>query len=78
MSFSTPPFSARLPGLAQQIRIATFQDAMIFTRRWTIRDKDRALKKVLKRLERANSSESAERALNEMKSALLRCGLLSD
>jgi hypothetical protein len=38
------------------MRITSIYDAQVFTRRWVIRDKDRDLKALLRKLERANSA----------------------
>jgi hypothetical protein len=72
----TWPFDAYLPGVSTAIRITSFHDAQIFARRWSIRDKDLALKGLVRRLDRANSSSSAENALRELKQALASRGLL--
>jgi len=69
-------FDAHLPRLANKVTIAGLADARIFARRWVIRDKDPALKALLKRLERAGSAETSASALRELKSALASRGLL--
>ncbi len=71
----TEHFSAHLPGVPGTIRITSLYDAQVFTRRWVIRDKDLALKSMLKRLERANSSDNAYAALGDFKRALMARGL---
>ena len=43
-------FEANLPGLNIPIRIMTRHDAEVFTSRWTIRDKDPALKTLLREM----------------------------
>jgi hypothetical protein len=72
----TRPFDAYLPGVSTAVRIATLHDAQVFARRWAIRDKDLALKALVRCLERANSSTSAENAVRELKRALESRGLL--
>ena len=49
-------FDARLPAVEAAVRITSIYDAQVFTRRWVIRDKDRDLKALLRKLERANSA----------------------
>jgi hypothetical protein len=71
----TEHFDAALPGVAGTIRIASLQDAQVFARRWVIRDRDRALKTVLRKLERANGSDSGYAALADFKRALMARGL---
>jgi len=68
-------FDARLPGIAQAVRITSLYDAQIFTRRWVIRDKDRDLRILLRRLERADSSARAYDAIAAFKTALMARGL---
>jgi hypothetical protein len=72
----TRAFDAYLPGVSAAVRIASFHDAQVFARRWVIRDKDLALKALVRRLERANSSMSAESALRDLHQALASRGLL--
>jgi len=50
-------FDANLPNLSRPVRINSFYDAQVFVRRWAIRDKDRVIRVLLRRMERANSSE---------------------
>jgi hypothetical protein len=69
-------FEANLPGLSKPIRIATRHDAEVFTCRWTIRDKDPALKALLREMQRANSSAAATSAILGLKQALASRGLL--
>lgn len=76
---TVPPigyFDAGFPGATQTVRIASFHDAKVFARRWVIRDKDPALKALLKHMERANSFETADIAIGQLKQALERRGLL--
>jgi len=69
-------FDANLPGLSKPIRIMTQRDAEIFTCRWTVRDKDPALKVLLREMQRANSSATATTATLRLKQALASRGLL--
>jgi hypothetical protein len=69
-------FDACLPRLTEAVRIRTLHDAQVFARRWVIRDKDPALKALVRRLERAGSAENAASALGELRSALAARGLL--
>lgn len=71
-------FAARLPGLAVPIRISSMHDAQVFTRRWVIRDKDRDLKALLRKMDKANSSETTYLAIKDFKEALVARGLLED
>jgi hypothetical protein len=70
-------FAAYLPRLAAPVRIGTFADAQVFVRRWAIRDKDPAVRQLVRRLERANSSEHMTRAIKELRRELAARGLLS-
>lgn len=77
MSFSlAQQFEANLPGLSKPIRITTQHDAEVFTCRWAIRDKDPALKVLLREMQRANSSKTATTAILRLKQALTSRGLL--
>lgn len=69
-------FEAKLPGLGTPIRIMTRHDAAVFMRRWTIREKDPALKVLLRKMERANSSATLTSAVLGLKGALASRGLL--
>jgi hypothetical protein len=71
-------FEAKLPYLAEAVLITSFHDAKVFARRWVIRDKDRDLKSLLRRMEKADSWEAAEVAVEELKRALSLRGLLPD
>ena len=71
----TEHFDARLPQVPGAIRITSLADAQVFTRRWCIRDKDRDLKVLLKRLERVNSSDKGYDAIRDFKAALMARGL---
>jgi hypothetical protein len=63
-------FDAWLPAVAAPVRITSIYDAQIFTRRWVIRDKDPALKALLRKLERANSATLVDEAMESFKLAL--------
>jgi hypothetical protein len=69
-------FDANLPNLSRSVRINSFYDAQVFVRRWAIRDKDRAIRVLVRRMERANSSEAASSAIEELKRELAARGLL--
>jgi hypothetical protein len=69
-------FDANLPNLGRAVQISSYFAAVVFVRRWAIRDKDLAIKALLRRMERANSSESAKRAISELKQELAARGLL--
>jgi hypothetical protein len=69
-------FEAGFPGATQTVRVASLDDAKVFARRWVIRDKDPALKALLKHIERANSSATADIAIGQLRQALERRGLL--
>ena len=76
---SVPPsdyFEASLPGATQVVRIASFHEAKVFARRWVIRDKELALKALLRRMEKANSSATADIAVRQLKQALASRGML--
>ena len=63
-------FDACLPRLERPVRISSVHDARIFARRWVIRDKDPALKALVRRLDRAHSSEAETSALHAFRQAL--------
>jgi hypothetical protein len=63
-------FDARLPAVEAAVRITSIYDAQVFTRRWVIRDKDRDLKALLRKLERANSAALIDQAMADFKRAL--------
>ena len=71
-------FEAFLPGVAAPVRIGSLYDAQVFTRRWVIRDKDLALKALLRKMDAANSSDSGYAAIRDFKAALVARGLLAD
>jgi hypothetical protein len=69
-------FDACLPQVARSVRITCLHDAQVFARRWVIRDKDPALKALVRCLEKARSAETSASALLELRSALAARGLL--
>jgi hypothetical protein len=69
-------FDASLPGTSQNIRITSLHEAQVFARRWVIRDKDPALKALLRQMEKANSSATADSAIRQLKQALASRGML--
>jgi len=76
MSLPRSSFDASFIGATQVVRIATFHEAKIFARRWVIRDKEPALKALLRRIEQANSSATEDSAIRELKQALASRGML--
>jgi len=76
---SAPPndyFVAGFPVATQVVRIANLHEAKVFARRWVIRDKDPALKALLRHMEKANSFATGDLAIQQLKQALSRRGLL--
>jgi hypothetical protein len=71
-------FDANLPNLSKPVRIDSFHDAQVFVRRWAIRDRDLAIRKLRGRMDRANSTESSDSAMQELKQALAARNLLAD
>jgi hypothetical protein len=71
-------FDANLPNFGKSVRIRSFHDAQVFVRRWAIRDTDRAIRALLRVMEKANSSEAANCAIGELKRELAARGLLPD
>jgi hypothetical protein len=71
-------FEANLPNLSKPVRIGSFFDAQVFVRRWAIRDQDPAIRSLLRRIEKVNSSESAQVAIRELRRELAARGLLHD
>jgi hypothetical protein len=69
-------FDANLPGASQTVRIASLYDAKVFVCRWAIRDKDPALKALLRHLEKANSFATADSAILQLKMTLSSRGML--
>ena len=70
------PFDAFLPRVEQSVRIACLHDAQVFARRWVIRDKDPALKALVRRLDKARSGDAATSALWALQHALASRNLL--
>jgi hypothetical protein len=76
---STAPvayFDASFPGATQVVRVTNLHEAKIFARRWVIRDKDPALKMLLRHIEKVNSSATADSAIRQLKQALACRGML--
>ncbi|HJY16474.1 MAG TPA: hypothetical protein VJ353_02495 [Xanthobacteraceae bacterium] len=76
---STAPvayFDASFPGATQVVRVTNLHEAKIFARRWVIRDKDPALKMLLRHIEKVNSSVTADSAIRQLKQALACRGML--
>ena len=71
-------FDANLPNLNRSVRIKSYYEAVVFVRRWAIRDKDPAVRVLLRRMEKANSSEAVTGAIEELKRELAARGLLPD
>jgi hypothetical protein len=69
-------FDSGFPGASQTVRITSLHDAKVFARRWVIRDKDPALKALLRHMEKANSSATADIAIRQLKQALACRGML--
>ena len=69
-------FDAQLPRLEKSIRIGSLHDAQVFARRWVIRDKDPALKLLVRRLDQVRSSDDAASALHALQHALAARNLL--
>ena len=69
-------FDALLPHICTPVRIGSFSDAQVFVRRWAIRDKDRVVRALVRQMDKANSSESARRAIEDLKRELADRGLL--
>ena len=69
-------FDAGFPGATQTVRITNLHEAKVFARRWVIRDKEPALKALLRQMEKANSSATADIAIRQLKRALETRGLL--
>jgi hypothetical protein len=70
-------FTAYLPRLAAPVRIGTYADAQVFVRRWTIREKDRTVRELARRMERANSAENMDQAMSELRRELAARGMLT-
>jgi hypothetical protein len=72
----TQHFDALLPAVAAPVRITSFYDAQVFTRRWVIRDKDPNLKVLLRKMEKANSAALIDEAIGSFKQELAVRALL--
>jgi hypothetical protein len=69
-------FEAKFSGATQIVRISSLHEARVFARRWVIRDKDPALKALLRHIEKANSFATGDAAVAQLKSALAQRGML--
>jgi len=69
-------FDANLPSASQTVRIACFDDAKVFVRRWVIRDKDPVLRALLRQMEKANSFATTDIAIQQLQQTLASRGLL--
>jgi len=76
LEHGSQPFDAFLPRVGQSVRIACLHDAQVFARRWVIRDKDPALKALVRVLNKARSSDAAVSALGALQHALASRNLL--
>jgi len=77
MSLQEPAyFDANLPGASETVRIASLYDAKIFVCRWVIRDRDPALKALLRNLEKAENFATTESAIRQLTQVLASRGLL--
>jgi hypothetical protein len=72
----TAYLDANLPGARQTVRIASLSDARVFVCRWVIRDKDPALKALLRDVEKAKNFTTTEGAIRQLTQALSSRGLL--
>jgi hypothetical protein len=72
----TDYFDANLPGASQTVRIASLYDAKVFVCRWMIRDKDPALRTLLRQMEKAKSFAMTESAVKQLTRELATRGLL--
>jgi hypothetical protein len=70
-------FAAYLPRVAAPVRIATYADAQVFVRRWAIRESDRAVRELVRRMARASSAEHMGCAMREFRRELAARGMLS-
>lgn len=69
-------FDANLPGASQTVRVASLFDARVFVCRWVIRDRDPALKALLRNVEKAKIFATTENAIQQLTQALASRGLL--
>ena len=72
----TAYFDANLPGARHTVRIASLFDARVFVCRWVIRDRDPALKALLRSVEKAKIFATTENAIQQLTQALASRGLL--
>ena len=72
----TDYFDANLPGASQTVRIASLYDAKVFVCRWVIRDRDPALKALLRDMEKAKNFTMTESVIQQLTRALASRGLL--
>jgi hypothetical protein len=72
----TAYFDANLPGASQTVRIASIFDAKVFVCRWVIRDRDPALKALLRNVEKAKDFATTDSAIRQLTQALASRGLL--
>src|SRR6516162_9789940 len=72
----TDYFDANLPGASQTVRIASLHDAKVFVCRWVIRDRDPALKTLLRDMEKAKNFTMTESVIQQLTVALASRGLL--
>jgi hypothetical protein len=72
----TDYLDAKLPGARLSVRIASLHDAKVFVCRWTIRDRDPALKALLRDLEKAKNFATTESTIQQLIQALASRGLL--
>jgi hypothetical protein len=78
MSESSNPleFEALLPRLDTPVRIGCFQDALVFVRRWTIREKDLEVRDLLRRMQRASNWHDTLSLVGELRQKLATRGRL--
>ena len=69
-------FAAYLPRLATPVLIVTYADALAFVCRWAIRDTDRAVRELGRRMARANSAERMGREMRDLRRELAARGML--
>ena len=74
--FNPLQFEALLPRLTTPVRIGCFQDALIFVRRWTIREKDLEVRDLLRRMQRASTWHDTLSLVGELRQKLAIRGRL--
>src|SRR5215470_5517111 len=62
----TDYFDANLPGASQTVRIASLYDAKVFVCRWVIRERDPALKALLRDMEKAKNFTMTESVIQQL------------